>query len=117
MLNKLDVGNNELLTLLNIQNCVNLSVHIDVSGCHGLESVLANGSKITGITLPDGGHLHTLRLPNTLTNLTILNQKNITTLELAGEENLSTLRIENTPNIDLETIITSNVQCPQTCGL
>ena len=107
MLNKLDVGNNELLTLLNIQNCVNLSVPIDVSGCHGLESVLANGSKITGITLPDGGHLHTLRLPNTLTNLTILNQKNITTLELAGEENLSTLRIENTPNIDLETIITN----------
>lgn len=107
MLNKLDVGNNELLRLLNIANCINLTIPIDLSGCHGLETVLAQGSKITGLNLPDGGHLKTLRLPETLTNLTIMNQKNLSELSLAGESSLSTLRLENTPNLDVESIITN----------
>lgn len=96
------VGNNDLLTLLNVQNCIALNGSIDVSHCRGLETVLAGGSKLTGIDLPDGGHLKTLELPSTISNLTIKNQKNITNLSLEGLDALFTIWLENTPNIDIE---------------
>lgn len=104
-LKSLTVGNNELLTLLNIENCVSLVDPIDLSGCHGLETLQAIGSGLTGVNLPNGGHLKTLELPATLANLTIQNQKGIESLVLAGYDNLSTIRIENTPNIPIEQII------------
>lgn len=102
----LSVGNNELLTLINVQNCTNPEfVNLDASGCHGLETVLAKNTKLTGINLPNGGHLHTLELPATIANLTIQNQKNLTTMNLASQENISTLHIENTPGLDIENLI------------
>lgn len=68
----LDVGNNELLTLVNIANCTSPDLKtVDMSGCHGLETVIATGTKLTGITLPNGGHLKHLELPPTLANLTV----------------------------------------------
>lgn len=104
-LNTLTVGNNELLTYLNIENCIALSKPIDVSGCHGLEIIKAKGSKLTGLNLPNGGHLITLELPGTITNFTIKNQKNFKTLDCENYTNISTLNIENTPNIPIEDII------------
>lgn len=102
----LSVGNNELLTLINVRNCTSEEfVNIDASGCHGLETVLAKNTKLTGINLPNGGHLHTLELPATIANLTIQNQKNLTNLTLASQENISTLQIENTPGLDIENFI------------
>lgn len=102
----LEVGNNELLTLVNVTNCTSEKfTNLDVSGCHGLETVLAEGTKLTGINLPNGGHLHTLKLPATIANLTIQNQKNIETLTMQGQEALSTLRIEGTPGLPIETLI------------
>ena len=102
----LDVGNNELLTLINIQNCTSEKLTtIDASGCHGLETILAKGTKLTGISLPNGGHLKRIELPDTLANLTIQNQKNLETVVLEGVDNLTTLRIENTPGIDIESIV------------
>ena len=105
----LEVGNNELLTLVNVTNCSSEKfTNLDVSGCHGLETVLAKGTKLTGINLPNGGHLKTLELPATIANLTIQNQKNIETLTLESQENLSTLRIEGTPNLPIETLINNS---------
>ena len=102
----LSVGNNELLTLINVQNCTNPEfVNLDASGCHGLETVLAKNTKLTGINLPNGGHLRTLELPATIANLTIQNQKNLTNMTLASQENISTLQIENTPGLDIEALI------------
>lgn len=106
-LKSLTVGNNELLTLLNIENCSSLTDPIDLSGCHGLETLQAIGSSLTGVNLPNGGHLKTLELPASLTNFTIQNQKGIESLIFAGYDKLSTIRIENTPNIPIETIINS----------
>lgn len=101
----LEVGNNELLTLVNVTNCTSEKfTGIDLSGCHGLETLLAEGTKLTGVNLPNGGHLHTLKLPS-VANLTIQNQKNIETLSLESQENLSTLRIEGTPGLPIETLI------------
>ena len=103
---ELYVGNNGLLSLLDIQNCVNLSMSVDLSGCVGLEQIKARGSAITGVNLPVGGRLQTLELPGTVTNLTLRELKHFETLDMAGYENLTTLRIENTPHVPLDAIIT-----------
>lgn len=104
-LTNLVVGNNPLLTQLNICNCKALSTNVDLSGCPVIETVLATGSTTTGIQLPVGGHLQRLELPATVTNLTVRDQSNLTTFAMEGYTSLSTLRIENTPNIPIETII------------
>ena len=105
----LEVGNNELLTLVNVSNCSSEKfTNLDLSGCHGLETVLAEGTKLTGVALPNGGHLKTLKLPATIANLTIQNQKNIETLSLQSQENLSTLRIEGTPGLPIESLINNS---------
>lgn len=102
----LDVGNNELLTLVNIQGCSNEKLAtIDMSGCHGLETILAKGTKLTGLGLPDGGHLKHIELPGTLANFTIQNQKNLEEVTFEGYDSLTTLRIENTPGLDIEDIV------------
>ena len=105
----LEVGNNELLTLVNVTNCNSEKfTNLDLSGCHGLETVLAEGTKLTGVALPNGGHLKTLKLPATIANLTIQNQKNIEILSLESQENLSTLRIEGTPGLPIESLINNS---------
>ena len=108
-LKELYVGNNELLKTVDIRNCTALGTDtqktVDLSGCASLETVLAQGTALSGVTLPNGGHVETLHLPATLTNFTILNQQNLETLDFEGLTALSTLRIENTPGIDIESII------------
>ena len=106
-LTELYVGNNELLTQLDVQNCINLAMTVDLSGCINLESVKAKGSSATGFTLPVGGKLNRLELPGTITNLTIRDQKQFATLDMAGYANIETLRLENTPNVPVEAIINS----------
>lgn len=108
-LKELYVGNNELLKTIDIQNCSALGTDqqksVDLSGCASLETVLAQGTALSGIELPNGGHVETLHLPATLTNFTILNQKNLDTLTFEGLTALTTLHVENTPNVDIEDII------------
>lgn len=104
-LNSLTVGNNELLTLINVCNCKALTSTLNLANCSSIETVLATGSAITGVDLPIGGHLQRLELPETVTSLTVRNQSNMTTFVMEGYTALSTLRIENTPNIPIEAII------------
>jgi hypothetical protein len=104
-LTELYVGNNDLLSELDIQNCVNLKQAVDLSQCDGLEKVHAKGSSVTAITLPVGSKVKTLELPGTITNLTIRSQKQLTNLSIDGYSNIKTLRIENTPNVPIEDIL------------
>lgn len=104
-LTELYIGNNELLTELDIRNCINLATTLDLSGCAGIETIRAGGSSITGLTLPVGCNLQTANLPGTMTNLTLRNATRLTSLTMEGYSSLTTLRIENTPNVPLETII------------
>lgn len=98
-------GNNVLLRSLDLRNCVALTQSLDASGCSNIEEVLCDGSSITGIALPNGGIIKTLHLPNTITNLTVLNQTNITDFSMPNYDNLMTLRIENCPAIATDYII------------
>lgn len=99
-------GSNVLLQTVDVRNCVGFGdtsiqghtqTTVDLSGCSILENVYFGGTKIQGISLPNGGVLKTLQLPETITNLTVLNQSAITSFSIEGSDysNISTLRIEN----------------------
>lgn len=100
-LTDLTIGNLTLLRTLDVRNCSALTQAVDASGCANIEHVYLEGTATTGVKLPDGGILKTLHLPGTVTNLTILNQKQLTDFVLPSYANISTLRIENTPNVDV----------------
>lgn len=110
--NRLSVGSNDLLTSVNIANCKALGTgdqkSVDFSGCIGLKTLTAVGTKLKGVDLPNGGRLETLRLPATLTNFTIRNQKNLQNLYFEGLGNLETLYVEGTPNVPIEDLILEN---------
>ena len=94
-LTELYLGNNVLLRKINVRNCPNLTQSIDISGCSNIEEVYFDGTAITGLTLPNGGILKKLHVPDTLTNLTIRNQKLLTEFQMSSYSALSTVRIEN----------------------
>ncbi len=101
----LQLGNNTLLQTLDVRNCPNLAIPVDISGCKNIENVYFDGTAITGLTLPNGGVLKVLHLSSTITNLTIMNQNAITDLTVASYANISTLRLENVPTVDTKTIL------------
>ncbi len=104
-LTELYLGNNTLLKTLDVRNCPNLKQSIDASGCSNLQTAWFTGTAITGLSLPNGGIVKELKLPGTLTNFTIRNQKKLETIEVGGYGSLTTLFIENTPNLPIESII------------
>lgn len=94
-LTNLTLGNNILLKTLDVRNCPNLTQTVDLSGCSNLEHVYFDGTSIPGVNLPAGGIMKTLHLPETVTNLTIINQKGITDFVMPTYANITTLRLEN----------------------
>ena len=96
-LEELSIGNNELLTKLDVRNCPSLTQTIDVSGCTNIEEIYATGTSTTAVKVANGGNLKVLHLPNTITNLTILNQPFITDFVCGSFNKINTLRLENTP--------------------
>ena len=100
-LTALTLGSNVLLQTIDVRNCSGLGTGdqktVDLSGCEIIENVYFEGTAITGLTLPNGGVLKVLHLPETITNLTILNQGAITDFSMEGDDYsaITTLRIEN----------------------
>ena len=110
----LTFGNNVLLKIVDVRNCSGLGdtslqghtqTTVDLSGCSILEEAYFDGTKIQGVTLPNGGVLKVLHLPATITNLTIMNQKAITDLSVPSYTNISTLRLENVPTVNTKAIL------------
>ncbi len=104
----LSLGSNKLLKLLNVKNCPTLSGIIDVSGCSGIEEAYFEGTSITKLTLPTGGSLRVLHLPETITDLTVIEHK-VTDFSMPNYNNLSTLWLElnetSKNTFDLKSII------------
>lgn len=98
-LQTLYLGNNTLLQTIDVRNCSGLGTGeqttVDISGCKNVREVYFDNTKITGITLPDGGVLTTLHLPGTITILKILNQNKLTDFECPDMTNISTLWLDN----------------------
>ena len=109
-LNSLTLGNNVLLKTIDVRNCNAFGTgeqqSLDISGCTNVEEVYLTGTALKGITLPVGGVLKTLHLPDTITNLTIRNQPSLTDFVLNDSSNLTTLRLENVGSlIDAPSVI------------
>lgn len=104
-LDELYFGNNKLLELVDVRNCSALKGSLDMSGCENIQEIYAQGTKLTSILLPSGGNLKKIYLPDTITNLTIQNQKSLTNCSLAGYSNLTTLRVENTDGVPISDIL------------
>lgn len=98
-LTDLHLGNNRLLKTVDLRNCTNMAQTIDLTGCKNVEAIYMEGTKVTGINLPNGGIISALHLPATVTNLTIRNQTKLAPagFVLPTSAQLSTLWIENTP--------------------
>ena len=99
-LQTLYLGSNKLLKKLDVRNCTGLGTGdqktVDLSGCSGIEEVYLDGTSITGVSLPNGGVLRILHLPETVTSLTIRNQPSLADLSCPSFSNISTLWLENT---------------------
>ena len=108
-LSALSIGNCVMLEELDIQNCPNLRTVIDASKCINLETALCQGSQISILSLPNGGKVKTVKLPGTITFLSILNQKKLQTLVVDGYTNLARLQLENNSSaIDPIALIQTN---------
>lgn len=100
----LSLGSNRLLKTLDVRNCSGLGdtsleghtqTTVDISGCSVIEEIYFDGTNITGLQLPNGGIIKKLHLPETVTNLTVMNQKSVTEFVIPTYQNISTLRLEN----------------------
>jgi len=105
---QLSTSSCEKLKVLNVSNCKNLGTgnvkYIDISKCFNIREVLAKGTKITAVNLASGSQIRTLKLPNTIMNLELINQTQLSTFEMEGYSNLLTLKVQNTP-IDVLDIV------------
>ena len=107
-LTELYLGNNSLLQTIDVRNCIALSQTVNLSGCTALENVYFDGTAVTGVTLPNGGMIKVLHLPDTITNLTVMNQTQISDFVCNDFSNITTLRLENVSNeFDIFEIIDS----------
>ena len=110
--NSVNVGTNELLTSIDVTNCSGFGTGnqktLDVSKCPSLQTVLASGTALQGVLLPNGGHLRTLKLPGTIKNFTIQNQKELQTLTFDRQGTIQTLVVENSPTVPVAELLLNN---------
>ena len=105
VLKSLSFSNNRLLREVNVCNCTGLTMTLDFSLCPDIQYIYATGSKISGVQLPDSGFLKVIHLPETVSNLTFVNQHHIEEFICEGYGNVTTIKIENSNNIPLQDIL------------
>ena len=99
------LGNNVLLETLDIQNCPNISQSLDLTNCHALATLEAEGSGITGVSFAPGGKIVTAHIPD-VASISARSLKALTDLTFEGYANLRTIRVEDCPTIDTLDIVT-----------
>lgn len=105
-LNSITLGNNVLLRSLDLRNCTNLTQSVDASGCTSIEEIYLDGTAVSSVSVPNGGGLKILHLPETITNLTLRNQTALTDFTIPSYSNITTLRLENNSSaIDTLTVL------------
>lgn len=95
----LTLGNNTLLKIIDVRNCTGLTQSVDISGCTNVEEVYFDNTAITGLSLPNGGVLKKLHLPETVVNLTLKNQITLQEFVMPSYGNISTLWLENNSSV------------------
>lgn len=105
VLKNISFSNNRLLKEVNICNCTGLTNIIDFSLCPDIQYIYATGSNISGVQIPESGFIKVLRLPNTISNISLINQHHIEEFFCEGYDNLTTIRIENSENVPIQDIL------------
>lgn len=90
-----DVRNSTLLETIDVRNCPNLAVTVNLENSPRLKEAYFDGTSITGVDFADGGSLQTLHLPSTITVLTLLNLNQLEELQIASVANVTRLMIAN----------------------
>lgn len=93
-LTHLSIGDLKLLKKFDMSGCTNFVETVDLSGCSNIEEIYAVRTGTTAITLPNGGILKTLHLPESITSLVIQNQPSLTDFEIGSYNNIETLILE-----------------------
>ena len=101
----LSFGSNELLEYVDIRGLINLKSAQDLSSLTSLKEFYASGSGITGVTFAVGSPIQKVSLPaiTTLTARGLLDLESFT----MEPEKLQVVWIENTPKIDIGSILES----------
>ena len=100
----LSVGANDVLTKINVGNCINLGTEssvLNLSKCPSIQQVFAKNTKLTNIMLPEGSPIRILHLPYGTKNLELVHQIKLNDLSIESYNNIETLVWENTPNTNI----------------
>ena len=93
-----DVRNSTLLETIDVRNCPNLAITVNLENSPRLKEAYFEGTAISGVELADGGSLQKLHLPSTITTLTLLNLSQLVDLQVASYANISRLMLANMSN-------------------
>ena len=91
----LDMRNMALLEYVDLRNCPNLAIPINLEGSPRLEEAYFDGTSITGVDLAEGGTIETLHLPGTIATLTLINLSKLTDFQCPSFANVSRLMLAN----------------------
>ena len=94
-LRALDVRNSALLEHIDVRNCPNLTITVNLEGSPRLTEAFFDGTAVTGVDFADGGALVTLHLPATITTLTLLNLTELEELVCPSFANVTRLMLAN----------------------
>lgn len=115
-LTSFSVGSSTVLSKINISNCPNLKQGIDVSTCPLLETFLAKGSSIRGVSFSKGSRITTCHLPSSVESLKLqdLHYLNRPKTEKEEQMNISDWGLEIETNdqnkYNLESILIENCE-------
>ena len=96
-LTTLDLRNMALLESLDLRNCPNLAIAVNLEGSPRLTEAYFDGTSITGADFAEGGSLETLHLPGTITALTLINLYQLQEFVCPSMANVSRLMLANMP--------------------
>ncbi|MBR2399998.1 MAG: hypothetical protein IKA96_08595, partial [Alistipes sp.] len=99
-LTSISLGNNTKLKLIDVRNCVNLTGNIAAGQCENIEEIYAENSSISSVTLPVGGDLRVIHLPETTNAIAIRKHLNLEDFSVAGTDRLTSLYIEECPGVE-----------------
>ena len=110
----LTLGTHPLLKLINVVNCPTLQTSLNVTGCSALETIYAQGSKITAVNLPVGSVIKEMHLPETLVQIVFdrlpyLRYENLT---IDGFTNVQTVNINSCAKLDAMKILEDIINTP-----
>ena len=85
-LDSINVTSNPMLQKVYVQNCPNLSGTLNIANCPIIKEILAHGTNISMLAIPEGGILEKVTLPNSMLNLNIIDHANLNDFSLAKRE-------------------------------